>query len=114
MAEQIAVARREGAAFGDEVRQTLELFAPDRRQNVGHPVVITQNRVVFEDNPARSVACAVGDTHPVLSPEPEPAIPLGIRRCEHPAVAGGDHLPWVEGKAGDVTTGAPDGLPAVF
>ena len=53
----------------------------------------------------------VGHAHAVLAQQPELLIPLGVRRRDHAAVAGGQHLARVEREAGDVAVRPADPFP---
>ena len=59
----------------------------------------------------RGVADRVGHAHAMLTQQPELAIELGVRRREHPAVAGREQLARVKREAGDVAVRPADALP---
>ena len=56
----------------------------------------------------------VRHAHALLSQEPELAVPVPARGCQHAALAGRDQLAGVKREAGDVAVRLADPLPAAF
>ena len=109
--QQRPVRVRQLASPGNDLRQALQLLAPDRGLDVGHAVVVADRGVRLEDHLRRAVPHRVRNTHRMLAQQAELLVPLGVARRDHAAVAGADDLARVERKAGDVAVRPADLLP---
>src|SRR5262249_36861990 len=100
--EERAVALGQRAADLNHLGEALQLLATDGRLDVGHAVVVADDRVRLEDHLARPVAHGVRHAHAVLPQQPALRVPAGVVGGDHAAVAGAHHLAGVNGEARDV------------
>ena len=102
LGDLLGVRGRDLAPTGDDLGQPAELDDADRGLQVGHPVVVADLEVLLRRRQDAGVPGGRGDAHRVLAQAARARGPLGVRRGEHAALAGGDDLARVERPRGDV------------
>src|SRR5262245_13827184 len=76
--------------------QALDLLASNRSLNVGQTIVETDDRVLLERHFGGLVADGIRHAHSVVAQQPETLIEIGTPGRQHPAVASGEKLAWME------------------
>ena len=66
--EKGAIRRRHFPATTHKFRKTLQLFSPDRRLDISHPVVKAEFRIRLEDYAVGSMTDSIRHGHSVLAP----------------------------------------------
>ncbi len=92
-------------ALLDQTGQPAQLHEPDRRLDVGHPVVEGGLQVGLEHRLRAGVPVGGGDVHAVFAQAAQPGGPVRVVQRDHAAFAGGQHLARVEGPGGDFGAG---------
>jgi hypothetical protein len=112
ISEKRAVHRSHLPAATYEFRETFQLFPPDSRLNIGHPVVKTDLRIALKDNAIGRVPDRIRNGHSVLPPQTKPGIPLLMFCGNHPAIARGKDFSRMEGEASRISMRSADALPS--
>ncbi len=112
--KHLSVANRQASASFYNSWQLLQLLPPNGCLHIRHSVVEARHRIVFEDDLGATVAHRVRNTHSMLTPETELAIPVCVARGDHATFACRHDLPRMERKAGHVSMRSTDRLPGAI
>src|SRR5262249_49013188 len=110
-AEQLLITPGENPAPGHHLTQPAELYQADWRPDIRPPEVEAQLGVVLDDRLPAAVPVCGAHVHAVLAQSAEPGRDRSVPGGEHATFARGDELARVEGKRGELGTGAYGAAP---